>query len=137
MVALFLGTVTNATVAGLGEGTTYWFAATALSNRLESAMSQELSYTVPTTNVFVTNNITIPWYQEQYGPSLKGTNWANRGVPFPGLFTNLPSAFLRFQWLSNQVIGFTITTNPPPDTNSAMASMLQMMKILPPLPATK
>ncbi len=44
------GTVTNATISGLVEGGTYYFAATAFSTAgLESGYSAEVSYSVPTT----------------------------------------------------------------------------------------
>lgn len=44
------GNVTNATITGLGEGATYYFAATALSHAgLESDFSGEVVYQVPTT----------------------------------------------------------------------------------------
>src|SRR5437867_4474089 len=43
-----VGNATNATVSGLIEGTTYYFAVTAYdSNGLESDYSNEMSYTVP------------------------------------------------------------------------------------------
>src|SRR5437016_1774952 len=45
-----VGNSTNATVSGLIEGTTYFFAVTAYdSNALESDYSNEMSYTVPVT----------------------------------------------------------------------------------------
>jgi hypothetical protein len=44
-----VGNVTNATISGLVEGGTYYFAATALSTAgLESGYSAEVSYSVPT-----------------------------------------------------------------------------------------
>ncbi|HUA38790.1 MAG TPA: fibronectin type III domain-containing protein, partial [Candidatus Sulfopaludibacter sp.] len=46
----FVGNVTNATIAGLAQGATYYFAATTLgTSGLESGYSSEVSYTVPST----------------------------------------------------------------------------------------
>lgn len=107
---------TNGTVSNVPLQQPISYGVTAYNAVGESAATV-LTFTVDTNN-YVTNWILQPWYQTQYGPSLKGSNWANMGSPWRGQFTNLPSAFLRILFLSNQVMGFTVQTNPPPDTGA-------------------
>ncbi len=72
-----VGNVTNATISGLAQGATYYFAATSLSTSgLESAYSTELSYTVPNA---------VPILQVTpgsiaYGTILNGTSATNSFV---------------------------------------------------------
>ncbi len=68
-----VGNVTNATISGLTEGATYYFAATALNTLgLESTYSTEVSYTVPATPVLQVTPGSIG-----YGTMLVGTSKTN------------------------------------------------------------
>ncbi len=114
-----VGTVTNATVSGLKEGVTYYFAATTYSSslNLESAPSSETSYTVPTeatlaiqvtrdngvataVSVSATGAVPNQWALESstdlqnWTPVLHGTNTA---VNFSMPVTGLPSQFFRLK----------------------------------------
>ncbi|HKW29566.1 MAG TPA: choice-of-anchor D domain-containing protein [Verrucomicrobiae bacterium] len=69
-----VGNVTNATIAGLTEGATYYFAATTLSTSgLESGYSSAVSYTIP--NAVPTLQVTPG--SISYGTILSGTSKTN------------------------------------------------------------
>lgn len=78
---------------------------------------------IPPFLLYVTNS--LPWYQAQYSTNLKSSVWADLGSPFRSQFTNSKSAYLRLKFLSNQVMGVTVITNPA--TN-------QVAPMKPPLP---
>jgi len=68
-----VGNTTNATVTGLVEGTTYYFAATAFDALgTESQFSNETSYSVPTNSTPI--NIIYVGVQVDYGVSLTSIN---------------------------------------------------------------
>jgi len=72
-----VGNVTNATISGLTEGVTYYFAITTLSaSGLESAYSSEISYTVPT----AVPGIQVTPGSIGFGTVLAGTSVTNRFV---------------------------------------------------------
>ena len=72
-----VGKVTSATISGLTQGTTYYFATTTLSTSgSESAYSSEISYTVPN----AAPGIQVTPGSIGYGTVLAGTNVANQFV---------------------------------------------------------
>jgi hypothetical protein len=112
-----VGAVTNATISGLAEGATYYFAATTYSSNLnlESTLSNETSYTVPSqaklaiqvaqdngvaTAVSITASGAVPnqWVLEastdlrNWAAVLSGTNTA---INFSMPVTGLPAQFFR------------------------------------------
>ncbi|HXR49257.1 MAG TPA: fibronectin type III domain-containing protein [Candidatus Limnocylindrales bacterium] len=74
-----VGNVTNATISGLTEGATYYFATTTLSTSgLESAYSSEISYTVPVPNGVP--GIQVTPGSIGFGTVLAGTSVTNKFV---------------------------------------------------------
>ncbi len=96
-----VGNVTNATISGLTDGATYYFATTILSTSgLESGYSSELSYTPPSGTIFnkkVTANITNP-ITLLICTNLSSRTWWPAGT-FAGStnlsFTNMPVVLIR------------------------------------------
>jgi len=67
-----VGNVTNATIAGLMEGTTYYFAVTTLSTAgLESDFSEEICYKVPSA---ATTLMVLPGSAVQFSFSVSGVS---------------------------------------------------------------
>lgn len=116
---------TNVSINNQIQGKRYFNAITSISSSgLESQYSSEISYIAGDSNVYEYLTNFVPWFQIQYSTNMNSANWLNYGNPFRGGFTNSQSAYLRFKWLSNQVVGVTILTNPPVDTNMFVKSLI-------------
>ena len=115
-----VGKATNATISGLAEGTTYYFAATAYNTLgLESDYSGEVAFSVPTplppsppTNVFLTINLFGPGQiqlQAKVCPTTPTTILYQNmlGLPWNVLATNVTAdAYGNFSYVDS-------TTNSP------------------------
>lgn len=96
-----VGNVTNATISGLKDGATYYFATTTLSTSgLESSYSSEISYTAPTGTIIskkvtanITNAITLLICTNLISPTWwpAGTFAGSTNLSFP----NLPVVLIR------------------------------------------
>ena len=87
-----VGNVTGASVGGLAEGVTYYFAATTYDTlNLESSYCDELTYTVPNQ----------PTNQPPTITSLQATNQADVGASLAFSLTATGTGPLAYQWLCN------------------------------------
>ena len=144
---LDVGNVTNATVSGLVEGSTYFLAVTAYSTLgLELDFSNEVSYTVPLSNSLPTITLTSPatgaTYTAPAAISLATTVTANghtitkvqfyNGATLLGEDTSAPYSFA---WTNVSAGSYNLTAKVLYDSGSTLASSIALISVTAVVPA--
>jgi len=140
------GNATNATVSGLVQGTTYYFAVTTCAaSGMESPFSSEISYTVPSSNNLPTITLTAPSNGAGYtapatinlaasvttnGHSITKVQFYN-GATLLGEDTSAPYSFT---WSNVSSGSYTLTAQVVYDAGSTVASSLANVTVTNPAP---
>ena len=140
------GNATNATVSGLVQGTTYYFAVTTCAaSGMESPFSSEISYTVPSSNNLPTITLTAPSNGAGYtapatinlaasvttnGHSITKVQFYN-GATLLGEDTSAPYSFT---WSNVSSGSYTLTARVVYDAGSTVASSLANVTVANPAP---
>jgi len=140
------GNATNATVSGLVQGTTYYFAVTTCAaSGMESPFSSEISYTVPSSNNLPTITLTAPSNGAGYtapatinlaasvttnGHSITKVQFYN-GATLLGEDTSAPYSFT---WSNVSSGSYTLTAQVVYDAGSTVASSLANVTVANPAP---